>query len=438
LSVGTLSTAFPADAAFQQSDVVRGEAFRLALLWLMAFSGGFVFIEPGPYEICAVLTIAVFALTGLTMPRRLAPLIVMLVVYDIGYALAMLQVIDQPKSLTWVFVSWYLTITAMFFAAILAHNTERRLEMVVRGCIAAAVVASLAGILAYFHLLGGLSETFLKFSRARGTFNDPNVLGAFLVFPGLLLLQRIIAGRITTMLFNGAALAIVIMALLLSFSRAAWGQFAGTAALLMLLTFITSRSNRERVRIILMAALGGALLVMLIVALLSLEQVGDLFKERASLDQSYDTGPMGRFGRYATGFTMALERPLGIGPLQFTKIFPEDPHNTFLNAFMTGGWIVGLLYPTIVLTTLGLGLRYVFIAAPWRRTYLAAFCALVGTVGESAIIDIDHWRHFFLQLGLVWGLILATQAYRLSASAGSTRAALGINGGIAMVRSAPR
>ena len=411
MSAQALHTSFPADAALKTSDVARGETLRLALLWLMAFSGGFVFIEPGPYEIVAVLTIAVFAMTGLTLPRGLGPLIAMLVTYDVGYALAMLQVIDQPKPLTWVFISWYLTVTAMFFAAMLAQNTERRLDMIVRGCIAAAVIASLAGVLAYFHVLGGLSETFLKFSRARGTFNDPNVLGAFLVFPGLLLLQRIIAGKFRAMLFNSAALAIVVMALLLSFSRAAWGQFAGTAALLMLLTFITSRSNRERVRIVLMAGIGAALLVMLIVALLSIDQVSGLFKERASLDQSYDMGPMGRFGRYTTGFTMALERPLGIGPLQFNKIFPEDPHNTFLNAFMTGGWIVGFLYPTIVLTTLAIGLRYVFIDAPWRRTYLAVFCAFLGTVGESAIIDIDHWRHFFLLLGLVWGLIIATRTF---------------------------
>ena len=408
MSAHALHTAFPGGAALHNSDAARGETLRLALLWLMAFSGGFVFIEPGPYEICAVLTIAVFALTGLTMPRGLAPLIVMLVVYDIGYALAMLQVIDQPKPLTWVFVSWYLTVTAMFFAAMLSDNTGRRLDMVVRGCIAAAAIASLAGTLAYFQKLGGLSEMFLKFGRARGTFNDPNVLGAFLVFPGLLLLQRIMAGRLTTVLTSGAALAIVVMALLLSFSRAAWGQFAGTAALLMLLTFITSRSNRERVRIILFAGLGAALLVMLIVALLSLDQVGNLFKERANLDQSYDMGPMGRFGRYTAGFTLALESPLGIGPLQFNKIFPEDPHNTFLNAFMTGGWIVGVVYPTIVLTTLWIGLRYVFVDAPWRRIYLAVFCAFVGTVAESAIIDIDHWRHYFLILGVLWGLMAVT------------------------------
>ena len=35
---------------------------------------------------------------------------------------------------------------------------------------------------------------FLLYDRARGTFNDPNVLGAFLVLPALLAFQRICSG----------------------------------------------------------------------------------------------------------------------------------------------------------------------------------------------------------------------------------------------------
>src|SRR5215510_14039798 len=46
-----------------------------------------------------------------------------------------------------------------------------------RGTLVAGLIASLAAIAAYFHLLGGLSDPFLLYGRARGTFNDPNVLG---------------------------------------------------------------------------------------------------------------------------------------------------------------------------------------------------------------------------------------------------------------------
>ena len=36
---------------------------------------------------------------------------------------------------------------------------------------------------------------------------------------------------------------------------------------------------------------------------------------------------------------------------------------------------------------------------PWQRTYLAIFAAFLGTVGESFMIDTDHWRHFWMMLG---------------------------------------
>jgi hypothetical protein len=37
-------------------------------------------------------------------------------------------------------------------------------------------------------------------------------------------------------------------------------------------------------------------------------------------------------------------------------------------------------------------------------------------VAESAIIDSDHWRHFFLLIGLIWGLSTAiANEQRLSA-----------------------
>lgn len=388
------------------------ERLRLALLWLMAFSGCFVFIEPGPYEVAAALTVFVFAVTGLTLSRPLVPLIIMLVIYDVGFGLSVLQVIEDSKAVTWVFISWYMSITAIFFAAALTQNTQARLNRITQGYMAAAIVASVIALLAYFHAFGGHSDFFLKFGRARSTFNDPNVLGAFLVFPGLLLLQRIMAGRLSTILWSGVALFIIIAALLLSFSRGAWGQFAAAAAFQTLMTFIISRSDRERVRIVTLAISGIVLLAVFLALLLSIDSVASLFDMRASLHQDYDVEHLGRFGRWWAGALLALERPLGIGPLQFGYLFPEDPHNTFLNAFMSGGWIVGMVYPTIIVTTLVLGFRTIFVKTPWRMTYLAVYSAFAGSALEGAIVDIDHWRHLFLLLGCVWGLVIAGQNYR--------------------------
>jgi hypothetical protein len=197
----------------------------------------------------------------------------------------------------------------------------------------------------------------------------------------------------------------------LSFSRGAWGQVVFAAALMMVLSFLTSRSGGARLRILLIAGLGTALIAGLIAALLSFDSVATLFAQRASLEQGYDVGQFGRFGRHELGALLALDHPLGLGPLQFHNLFIEDPHNAFLNAFMSGGWLSGLSYLALMLVTLGLGLRYAFVATPWQGIYLAVYCGFAGTFAESLIIDSDHWRHYFLLLGVLWGLMLASRRY---------------------------
>ena len=46
------------------------------------------------------------------------------------------------------------------------------------------------------------------------------------------------------------------------------------------------------------------------------------------------------------------------------------------------------------------------------RDILADF---LGTVGESFIIDTDHWRHFWMMLGCLWGMFAAAQRYQAPA-----------------------
>jgi hypothetical protein len=387
------------------------ERIRTALLWLTASSGAFVFIEPGPYEVASCFTMLVFAITGLSLRASLMPLVLMLILCNFGFSVSVALIPSDHQAETWVLISWYLSATAIFYAAVLVSNTAQRLELIVHGTMLAAVVASLAAVIGFFHLIPGLSDSFLRYDRARGTFNDPNVLGAFLVFPALVALQRLLLGRFPDIVRNGSALMLFMMALLLTFSRAAWGQFVASAVLMMTLMFITSRSRRQQIRIVAFALVGLVALAGLIVTLLSIEQVRHLFWERANLEQRYDVGPLGRFGRQALGTLMVLDHPLGIGALQFTRFFPEDPHNAYLDSFLAGGWLAGVCYAAVMVVTLIVGLQFVFVATPWRQTYTAVYAAFFGVFGESAVIDSNHWRHYFLLLGLAWGLMAASRSY---------------------------
>jgi len=162
-------------------------------------------------------------------------------------------------------------------------------------------------------------------------------------------------------------------------------------------------------RILIAAFLGTLVIAVFIVALLSLDQVTNLFEERASLIQSYDAGHTGRFGRHVLGALMVLDHPLGIGPLQFSKYLSEDPHNSFLLSFTAGGWLGGCSFLALVLVTLWIGLRPVFIRTPWQATTIAIYAFFVGEVGESYFIDVQHWRHYYLIMGVIWGVVQAAR-----------------------------
>jgi hypothetical protein len=310
-----------------------------------------------------------------------------------------------------------MAVTVMFFAMVISEDTTARLDMLRSGLVVGAVVAAVSGIAGYLNLVPGGYDLLTLYGRARGTFKDPNVLGAFLILPALFALQSVVSDHFAKACRNGIAFGLVALAILLAFSRAAWGGLAITAAFMLALMILTSRTSAQRSRIVIISVVAVVLLLLLIAVLLSFDSTADMFKQRASFDQSYDEGRFGRFGRHILGADMALDLPFGIGPLQFHNYFPEDTHNSYLNAFMSGGWLAGLCYPTLIAVTVVMGFRHLLKPVPWQRVYLAVFAAFLGTVGEAFIIDTDHWRHFWMMLGTMWGMFAAAQAYKASPKA---------------------
>lgn len=390
----------------------RVVALQRALVWLVGASIAIVFIEPSPYEVVTLVAALIFFATGLRLRLVFIPLILLLFVVNVGYSISASFVIDRLGVANWIATSWYMAVTVVFLAMVLSEDTAARLDMLRRGLIVGALIAALAGIAGYFNLIPGGYDLLTLYGRARGTYKDPNVLGAFLILPALFVLQSVVSDPLGKSLRSTLALAILALALLLAFSRAAWGGLVLTSAFMLALMVLTSQSRAQRSRIIVISVAAVLVIAVLVAVLLSFDSISDMFKQRASFDQSYDEGRFGRFGRHILGAEMALDLPFGIGPLQFHRYFPEDTHNSYLNAFMSGGWIAGVCYPALVFITVIMGFRHLFVRVPWQRAYLAIFAAFLGTVGESFIIDTDHWRHFWMMLGAMWGMFAAAQRYR--------------------------
>jgi hypothetical protein len=391
-------------------------ALQRALVWLVGASGAIVFIEPSPYELMTLTAAILFFATGLRLRLVFMPLLLLLFLVNVGYTIGAVPYMDQPEVANWIATSWYMAVTVIFFAMVTSEDTAARLDMLRRGLIVGALIASVTGIAGYFNLVPGGHDLLTLYERARGTFKDPNVLGAFLILPALFALQSVVSDRFGRSFRSAVALGIMALAILLAFSRAAWGGLVITAAFMLALMVLTSQSRGQRSRIIVMAVVAVAVVVALIAVLLSFDSIAEMFKQRASFDQSYDEGRFGRFGRHILGADMALDLPFGIGPLQFHTYFPEDTHNSYLNAFMSGGWITGICYPALVFITVIMGFRHIFVRVPWQRAYLAIFAAFLGTVGESFVIDTDHWRHFWMMLGAMWGMFAAAQRFKAASS----------------------
>jgi hypothetical protein len=387
-------------------------ALQRALVWLVGASGAIVFIEPSPYELMTLSAAVLFFATGLRLRLVFMPLLLLLFLLNVGYSIGAIPFLDKSEVANWIATSWYMAFTVIFLAMVVSEDTTARLDMLRRGLVVGALIASLAGIAGYFNLVPGGHDLLTLYERARGTFKDPNVLGAFLILPALFVLQSVVSDGFRKSFRSTIALVIMALAILLAFSRAAWGGLAITSAFMLALMVLTSQSRAQRSRIIVMSVAAVIIVVLLIAVLLSFDSIREMFQQRASFDQSYDEGRFGRFGRHILGADMALDLPFGIGPLQFHNYFPEDTHNSYLNAFMSGGWLAGVCYPALIVVTVIMGFRHVLTPVPWQRIYLAIFAAFLGTAGENFVIDTDHWRHFWMMLGAMWGMFAAAQPYK--------------------------
>ncbi len=382
----------------------RLAALRLAGSGLVAFGvflSGFVISEPAPYELIMVVQIAIWFLLGLRISRTVAPLLVMMLTFNIGGLFTMLIMKNMSEAPMYFAVSGFLALSAVFYAAII-EDDHRRLNLIFKAWVIAAIITSLLGVLGYFNAFPG-SHVFTRYNRAMGAFQDPNVFGPYLVAPLLYLLYRLLTGPLVRapMLIGG--ILILALGIFLSFSRAAWGLlvFAGIALVIVML--LKERTTAFRFKILAIAGGAAIFLVLALAIALQFPQVSDLFTNRAKLVQEYDGARLGRFERHKIGFLMAMERPLGLGPMAFGKIFGEDEHNIWLKTLTTYGWLGAVTYQIMIWSTLWFGFRYMLRERPWQAYLMIAWVMILGHAIIGNVIDTDHWRHFYLLLGIVWG-----------------------------------
>lgn len=382
-------------------------SIALGLVWLAIFLSAFVMIEPAPADAMSLGIIILLPLIGLAAypPALTAGLAVWLVIGAFGLFSAVFSR-DVGASTVHTLVSIYLYVACFSIATFIAKHPIRHVRLILNAYQAACLVAATVGIVGYLDLVPGAYEILTRYDRATGLFKDPNVFGPFLICGLLMSLHQWLVRSTAKGILPLLGAVVIMGAILLSFSRGAWAATIFAMLLYSYFYMLTAERNTQRLKLAGLVLLAGALATLVIAAALQSDSVAQLLADRATLSQPYDQGSEGRFGGQAKAIDLLIGHPLGIGAQIFGSYYHhEEAHNVYLSMLLNAGWIGGFLYLIVCVTTLALGFAHALKRTKTQALFQIAFAALAANIFEGLIIDSDHWRHFYLLLGIVWGLL---------------------------------
>jgi hypothetical protein len=381
---------------------------QTAAVSLIFLTSSYVKIEPAVCDVIFFITLLFFYKSGLKITPAIMPLFALLLVYNVGGLISYMQMKDDDNSsYQFVFTSFYMAVSAVFIAAYVAEAPVARYLLIIRAYWIGATIAAILGLIGYFQI-GPFAESLRVAGRATGGFKDPNVFSTYLVLPAVAYLQALALGTVRRSIFNLVSVATILLAVVLAFSRGAWVNIALSTILMLGLTFLLAPRSNIRGKVAMSALLAIGAVVVMIIVLMSFPEIRSLLIDRFTLIKSYDAGETGRFGNQLNSIPILILQPLGLGPSQFPVIFRENPHNSFINAFSTFGWLGGVTYITLVCSNLYVGFRTIFLRTSFQPFAIVVFSCLVAVTFQAVQIDTEHWRHLYWIMGLTWGFFAAT------------------------------
>jgi O-antigen ligase len=364
-------------------------------LLVMSFAlSSIVFIEPAPFDLLIILLAALLIVTRpIAYKSFQKPAVWLLMVFLLINLGTVLAATDVPHALRYLMITTFVVV--VFLALIgyvnVAEAPERTATIILQAWSITALITSLLGSLAYFGV--GALDILLRFGRIQGLFKDPNVFGPFLIPPMLYLLALLLIGAKFTPSIMMSVL-ILMLGILLSFSRAAWINAVLATVLMIAMMWLARRRLPLRIsfnRLIPLVALlfGFALLI------LAQPATKSFLEERSQL-QAYDTD---RFATQAEALDSFVNHPLGIGPGEVELAFDYATHSSYARTAAEYG-ILGLIvmFFLLILTLIRV----------WRMAYagsllhIIALSALLGLLVNSGVVDTIHWRHFWVVLAFCW------------------------------------
>lgn len=358
---------------------------------------GVVQIEPAPVDALLALLLPLGLLNGALDHRRLSgSLSVHALVWTMVIVtwIAVTQAAEPVTSIRYTLITLY-CIAIMYFVKMYVASAQQ-MGVIVSGYLVGALVAVVVVIGDVVSIVP--DEVVLEQGRARGLFKDANVFGPFLVPALLICLDEAWRPKLLGWLRPGlrlAALALTLLGIFLTYSRATWGNAILTLGFYGYLN-AGALTPRQRLR-----AIGGvsAVVVGLAGFAIAFDQV-DFLSQRANVLQSYDSE---RFDAQRTGLELGLSNLVGIGPAMTDSGGLFAPHSLFIRAFAETGLIGLALLVTLLATLVVPTLRHRRAAVQVHGLSGSVLVAVaLGQLVNGFLIDTLHWRHFWLVLGLLW------------------------------------
>ena len=366
------------------------------LLFCMMLSSSFVLIEPSPYDFFMLMVVCTgFFFFLMSFPQSVyLPFIVMLI-FLLLQCISLLFTEDILVSISYIAITIYLMISWFALVGMGQKLGVSLIKVVLNGYLISAVISAFIGILAYFRLLPN-SELLLMFGRAKAFFKDPNVLGPFLVIPSVYAFSLFESEQISRFkkCIHALTLLVLLLAIIVCFSRAAWGNLVISFFIYFILTKREVLLKRVKTITIL-----GILFIPVLFWFAQSPFVANLFQSRLSL-QRYDDS---RFATQKEAFITGLRNPFGIGPGQSESTFQIAPHSLYARIITENGILSVLVFVFFLFLCIYKAYQSYKQTIGESAIYFLVICAsLVGLLFNSAFIDTLHWRHFWLLLALAW------------------------------------
>ncbi|WP_144316869.1 O-antigen ligase family protein [Pseudothermotoga hypogea] len=377
-------------------EVIRYRNY-VVFMCIYVFLSGFVFVEPSPAEIWFTVALPflilglktnrsiIFAFSALFLPMLLSAFIGLI---SFGVLNFRFVIID-----TYLFVFFFVLAS---YAKSLTKNPyqERFLDrLMIPWSLAGAVNIIVGG----FGYLTGRTMFYgawiLKYGRLTGFFKDPNVLGPFLVPVSAYFLMRFLKGRGNEFL-NLAFFLFFSFGVLLTFSRAAWLNYAVTIVLLVGTAFLNRGTCLKALGFFVIAALIFFVFWYYFADKVNLLGVSlkDFTLGRLRF-QSYDVA---RFEaqRMFIDILSSANAFFGIGPGNYelySRMATHSLYARYIGERGLFGFCLFVMFWVIVLKKL---------FKSRSRGFLIP--VLFGQLINSLFIDSLHWRHLWLLIELAF------------------------------------